>query len=165
MHVGDARLTLVAGGRDDERPARARVGDRLQELRDVGGGDLGVEFEAQVDDLRAAPGGGADAPLPGDANCRAGAKLGRNIFQVTLLPPDLTRFGAPANYEGTSMAVPHVSAAAALVIATGVAGEDPTPTRVERRLKQTARDLGRKGYDTRYGWGLVDAAAATDPAA
>jgi serine protease len=62
------------------------------------------------------------------------------------------------------MAVPHVSATAALVIASGVLGPDPTPEAVERRLETTARDLGPPGYDTRYGWGLVNAAAATDPA-
>jgi serine protease len=108
-----------------------------------------------------APGGGADANLPNDANCRPGSRPGRNIFQVTFLGASVTRFGIPASYEGTSMAVPHVSAAAALVIATGAAGTDPTPSRVERRLERTARDLGARGYDTRYGWGLVDAAAAT----
>jgi hypothetical protein len=30
------------------------------------------------------------------------------------------------------------------------------------RLAQTAADLGPDGYDTRYGWGLLDAAAAID---
>ena len=73
----------------------------------------------------------------------------------------MRQFGLPDSYEGTSMAVPHVAAAAALVIATGTAGPSPTPAQIERRLEQTARDLGSKGYDRRYGWGLIDAAAAT----
>jgi serine protease len=71
------------------------------------------------------------------------------------------KFGLPGGYRGTSMAAPHVSAVAALVIASGVLGPDPSPRAIERRLKATARDLGPPGYDTRYGAGLVDAAAAT----
>jgi serine protease len=59
------------------------------------------------------------------------------------------------------MAAPHVSGVAALVIASGVLGPDPSPRAVEARLKATARDLGAPGYDTRYGAGLINAAAAT----
>ena len=59
------------------------------------------------------------------------------------------------------MAAPHVSAAAALVIASGVLGRNPTAAAVERRLKVTARDLGTRGYDSRYGYGLLDVAKAT----
>jgi subtilisin family serine protease len=65
---------------------------------------------------------------------------------------------------GTSMAAPHVSGAAALVIASGVLGPRPSPDQILARLDQTARDLGPVGYDTRYGWGLLDAGRATDPA-
>ena len=61
------------------------------------------------------------------------------------------------------MAAPHVSAAAALVIATRRLGSRPSPRAVETRLEDTARDLGPAGYDTRYGHGLIDAAAAIDP--
>jgi serine protease len=53
-----------------------------------------------------------------------------------------------------------VSATAALVIASGVLGPHPTPAQLESRLKTTARDLGTPGRDSRYGWGLVDAARA-----
>jgi serine protease len=63
------------------------------------------------------------------------------------------------------MATPHVSATAALVVASGVLGTTPTPAAIVERLTQTARDLGVPGYDTRYGWGLVSAAAATAPPA
>jgi len=59
------------------------------------------------------------------------------------------------------MATAHVSATAALTIASAVVGAKPTPTAVQRRLQRTARDLGEPGYDNRYGWGLVNAAAAT----
>jgi len=109
-----------------------------------------------------APGGGPDAPLD-DPGCTQG-KAGRNISQMTLIGVHRTKFGIPRGYQGTSMAVPHVAGTAALVIASGVLGPDPTPEAVERRLETTARDLGPVGYDTRYGYGLVNAAAATDPA-
>jgi serine protease len=56
------------------------------------------------------------------------------------------------------MAAPHVAATAALVIASGVLGPDPSPEAIEARLKATARPLGPA---TSYGAGLVDAAAAT----
>ncbi len=59
------------------------------------------------------------------------------------------------------MAVPQVSATAALAIATGAIGRDPSPARLSAHLAATARDLGAPGVDERYGAGLVDAAAAT----
>ncbi len=71
------------------------------------------------------------------------------------------QFGLPLDYKGTSMATPHVSATAALVIASGVIGPHPSPAAIEARLKATARDLGVPGPDPEYGAGLVDAAAAT----
>jgi serine protease len=110
-----------------------------------------------------APGGGPDAVLP-DPGCTPDGPAGRNIFQLTLVGAGRRSFGIPGGYQGTSMAVPHVSAAAALVIASGILGPHPAPYLVERRLERTARDLGPAGRDVRYGWGLVDAAAATDPA-
>jgi serine protease len=113
-----------------------------------------------------APGGGDDAPLddnPSDiANCHPDER-GRDIFQVTFTR-DVKSFGLPSNYEGTSMACPHVSAIAALIIATGVIGKNPKPQAIEARLKQTSRDLGPPGNDRRYGAGLVDAFAAVNPA-
>ena len=59
-------------------------------------------------------------------------------------------------YTGTSVAAPHVSGIAALLISTGVIGPDA----VREALQNTARDLGPDGWDEEYGWGLVDAYAA-----
>jgi serine protease len=110
----------------------------------------------------AAPGGGydaANADNPTDArNCRPNASA-RDIFQQTFTSSVRT-FGLPGGYEGTSMAAPHVSATAALIIATRRLGANPSPRRLELHLERTARDLGRRGYDTRYGYGLINAAAA-----
>ena len=110
------------------------------------------------------PGGGLDAEVPGDPNCRPGLEpVGRDIFQVTYTNRSIRAFGLPSGYVGTSMAAPHVSATAALVIASGVIGRNPSPAQLEARLKATARDLGTPGRDERYGWGLVDAARAVTP--
>jgi serine protease len=112
-----------------------------------------------------APGGGADARLPDDpVHCRPDQPAGRSIFQLTY-KGGVRRFGLPDGYEGTSMAAPHVSAVAALVIASGVIGKRPSPSAVETRLKRTARDLGPPGRDVRYGAGMVNAGAAVTPAA
>lgn len=57
---------------------------------------------------------------------------------------------------GTSMATPFVSGVAALLVANGV----DDPEEIKSRLFNTARDLGEKGKDNLYGYGLVDAYAA-----
>jgi serine protease len=107
-----------------------------------------------------APGGGKDAVVDGDVNCHPVDRRGRDIFQMTF-KPSTGVFGLPGRYTGTSMAAPHVTGAAALVIASGVLGPSPTPDAIEARLEGTARDLGAPGPDTIYGHGLLDAAAAT----
>jgi serine protease len=109
-----------------------------------------------------APGGGNDAELAGDPGCRPDEHTGRDIVQMTFTS-SVRSFGLPGNYEGTSMAAPHVSGTAALVIASGILGRAPSPDAIEARLKATARDLGPPGPDDHYGAGLVDAAAATAP--
>ncbi len=60
-------------------------------------------------------------------------------------------------YQGTSMATPHVAAAAAMVIAAGKAG---TPAEVQNLLQSTADDLGASGRDNTYGHGLLNLEAA-----
>ena len=108
-----------------------------------------------------APGGGADANLPGDPNCHPEQPAGRDIYQVTFSGSSPRSFGIPSGYEGTSMAAPHVSAVAALIIASRVLGRHPSPAQVIARLRATARKLGGGGDERLYGAGLVNAAAAT----
>jgi len=59
---------------------------------------------------------------------------------------------------GTSMAAPHVSGVAALII--GKHGGEMSPKSVERILRQSADDLGKSGNDDAYGTGRVNAARA-----
>ena len=65
-------------------------------------------------------------------------------------------------YDGTSFAAPHVSGVIALMLS-----EEPrlTAASVTRILRKTAIDLGPRGRDPEYGWGLVDARAAVEAAA
>lgn len=64
-------------------------------------------------------------------------------------------------YTGTSMAAPHVSAAAALLIANGASAAD-----VRSLLRSTAKDIDIAGVDNRTGYGLIqvsDALMQWDP--
>ncbi len=109
----------------------------------------------------AAPGGGADSTATGESRCGVRGARRRNIAQETFSGKSVSVFGIPNDYEGTSMAAPHVTAVAALVIATRVIGSNPSPGRLESRLMSTARDFGSRGIDRFYGAGLLNAAAAT----
>jgi serine protease len=104
-----------------------------------------------------APGGGYDARIRGDSRCD-GTLGERSIYQMTFLGGPRHRFGLPGYFLGTSMATPHVTGAAALVIASGVIGSHPSPAALTRRLETTARRLGPRSD---YGYGLVDAGRAT----
>lgn len=77
-----------------------------------------------------------------------------------LLPPD--QYGPPrfdilasVGYIGTSMAAPHVSGVAAMLMQQGI----KDPAAIEAALEQLAVDLGTPGRDNTYGFGLVDARA------
>jgi serine protease len=75
-------------------------------------------------------------------------------------PATATAFNVamPWNYDsGTSMATPHVTGLAALIL-----GKNPrlTPDQVETIIERTTTDLGVPNYDTTFGWGLINSRAA-----
>lgn len=110
-----------------------------------------------------APGGGSDADLAGDPQCQPTLPSGRDISGVSFPTGEPSHFQILPRFRGTSTAAPHVAGVAALVIASGVLGRNPTPSAIERHIELTARDLGAPGRDPFYGAGIVDATAATAP--
>lgn len=64
-------------------------------------------------------------------------------------------------YSGTSMATPHVVGVAALLKSANPALNN---TQLENILLNTATDLGENGYDTIFGFGLVNASRAMEAA-
>ena len=162
-------LVVAASGNDDagqlSYPAKARwvvsVGATTFD------GCLGYYSNFGPGLTLVAPGGGADKDIAGDPHCRPANSPDTDIFQETFADvesPSLRVFGLPSGYFGTSMAAPHVSATAALIIASGVLGAHPTVSDIVARLSATATPLGANGGDHRhYGAGLVNAAAATAP--
>lgn len=110
-----------------------------------------------------APGGGADANVVGDVHCKPDGQSGRDIVQLGLARGRNGASTVPYHFvydaeDGTSMAAPHVSATAALIIASGLLGAHPTAADVRAQLLASADPTSKPSV---YGAGLVDAARAT----
>jgi serine protease len=80
---------------------------------------------------------------------------GDQVFSTVVREGSMTY----AYYSGTSMATPHVAAAAALVWS-----HHPECTNVQIRyaLAKTAQDVGEQGCDDYYGYGIVKTKKALD---
>jgi len=107
----------------------------------------------------AAPGG----------NQRSGGSSGGILQQTFDLPFVETyqfgpaRYGAPRfdvfaylPFQGTSMATPHVSGFAALLMQQGIT----SPAAIEAAMEKFATDLGPAGRDDQYGYGLINPRAS-----
>jgi len=128
------------------------------------GGTSSIDYPARFDDAVAV--GSIDADLgrsdfsdygtylelvaPGATT--SGPASGDTTGIVSTFPPS-----GYAALAGTSMATPLVAAAAALVRS---ANPYLSAHQVRQILRETARDLGTAGWDSQYGYGLVDMEAA-----
>lgn len=106
-----------------------------------------------------APGGGvprANCPFTG---------VNRGILQVAMVSRDPRWFGIENIWSGTSMAAAHVSAGAAMVLASGVLSGDRGPSKVEERLTGTARMPAYAASEpvSGLGAGIIDLGRATNP--
>lgn len=117
-------------------------------------GVIGVSATGPHDEL--APysswGKGVDISAPGGNKLKEGG----GILQNTVVPSKGTDASDYLEFQGTSMATPHVAGAAAIIwSATGGDAEH-----VASRLLGNSKDLGEEGFDTRFGHGRLDIGAA-----
>ncbi len=123
------------------------------------GGGIGAVIYNDVSGTLLGTLGGVPTSIPSvGTSDTAGADLLSYVGTSTQFQLSL----AASNYaawDGTSMATPHVSAAAALVWSKDTSCG---PDQVRTALDTTAEDLGAAGRDEAYGYGLVNAFAATD---
>lgn len=106
-----------------------------------------------------APGGGKQRD-----DCPFSAQ-NRGIFQVAMVARVPNWFGIEDIWEGSSMAASHISAAAAMVLASDVLTDKRGPRQVRERLLGTARLPAYSADDpaSGFGAGILDAGRATNP--
>lgn len=106
-----------------------------------------------------APGGGSTTK-----GCPASTG-NRSVLQVGMVGQNPTWYGIEPGWKGTSMAAAHVSAGAAMVLASGVLKDGKGPRQVKERLFGTARlpDYARDDPKSGFGAGIMDLGKAVNP--
>jgi len=96
------------------------------------------------------------APGGGQPEDGCPSAISQNLYQLTAGVEE----GSLPNMSGTSAAAPLVSGVAALLIASGRLGADPSPAAIQKRLQDTAYRPAGAGPNSSHGYGLVDASVA-----
>ena len=186
--VGKGVFIAISAGNDGQDPTHpvstpAEIANRVQGAVSVAAVDYnafkgvfsGCQPTAAVPDLchayYSSTGPYVEMSAPGGSDLVPGGRQGF-IFQQTfdyrvtdtfdptiVKPADYTapRFDVFMNvgYVGTSMASPHIAGVAAMMMAQGIRN----PADIEAIMEKYAVDLGAKGRDDLFGFGLIDAHA------
>jgi serine protease len=165
--VGRGAFVAIAGGNDFERgngiEVYAEIATRVQgavavAATDRAGNRAHYSSTGSYIEL-AAPGG--SFRVGGDSGLVYQQSYDFIVTDTYLLPPSQLvppRFDifATIGNQGTSMAAPHVSGVAALLMQQGVT----SPAAIEAALERFADDRGPTGRDEEYGFGVINARAA-----
>ncbi|RJG15382.1 S8 family serine peptidase [Massilia cavernae] len=124
----------------------------------VGGADFkpGVIYNNVPGAFSGTLGGAATTTPSVSVSDTDGAALNARLGQEATVSVEPYNYGY---YDGTSMATPHVSGTAALVWSYF---PSCSAEQLRRSLGRSAQDLGKKGRDDQFGYGLVQAKAAYD---
>src|SRR5262245_65664203 len=162
--VGKGAFAAIAAGNEFED------GNPLEVYSEIASRINGVASVAAVDPSKghafySSTGAWVELAAPGGSSRGFGAAgtvlqqtLDPDMVETFFLPP--ARFTAPrfdvlayVSLQGTSMAAPHVTGVAAMLMQQGIT----SPAAVEAALERFATDLGDAGRDPVFGFGLIEA--------